>query len=158
VVSRLVPAERFLPKGSYRNVPAKKDPAKKAPETQRFLPKGSCQKGSYQKGSWKCRSWAIRFLPKGSCQQDSQVHMVPAKNIPRSIWFLSKIFPGLYGSCTKYSQVHMVPRFNFLIFNSKFLKLYNNININQSFSCHYLHKNSPCSFKTRFSRNTPLLM
>jgi hypothetical protein len=29
----------FLPKGSYRNVPAKKVPAKKAPETQRFLPK-----------------------------------------------------------------------------------------------------------------------
>jgi hypothetical protein len=109
VVSRLVPAERFLPKGSYRNVPAKKVPAKKAPETQRFLPKGSCQKGSYQKGSWKYSSWAIRFLPKGSCQQDSQVHMVPVKNIPRSIWFLSKIFPGPYGSCQKHSQVHMVP-------------------------------------------------
>jgi hypothetical protein len=83
VVSRLVPAKCFLLKGSYRNVPAKKVPVKKAPETQKFLPKGSYQK---------------RFLPKGSCQQDSQVHMVPVKNIPRSIWFLSKIFPGPYGS------------------------------------------------------------
>jgi hypothetical protein len=49
VVSRLVPAKRFLPKGSYRNVPAKKVPAKKALETQRFLPKRFLPK---------------RFLPK----------------------------------------------------------------------------------------------
>jgi hypothetical protein len=33
VVSHLVPAKRFLPKVSYHNIPAKKVPAKKAPET-----------------------------------------------------------------------------------------------------------------------------
>jgi hypothetical protein len=90
---RLVPAKRFLPKGSYQNIPAKKVSAKKAPETQRFLPKRSCQKGSHQKGSWKYRSWAIRFLstrlpgPYGSCQKHSHVHMVP-----RSKWFPISFF------------------------------------------------------------------
>jgi hypothetical protein len=81
----------FLPKDSYRNVPAKKVPAKKAPETLWVptAPKRSSQKGSHQKGSWKYRSWAKRFMPKGSCQQDSWVNMVSVK---------------------KHSQVHIVPR------------------------------------------------